>query len=88
MVLSAETSQPSDNLLSWNVTVATGLQIDVSLIFGNPIEVSQGETPDELLVRFKVGKWTDTDGLTLPPNLIKKVNLPTLLVSAGQALAL
>ena len=76
-MLSYEQSQISPNLHHWRVTSISPVKLSLRLTFENPLEVSQGDEPDNLLVRFKRGKFTDLDGLSLPPDLTKMANLPS-----------
>ena len=76
-MLSYEQSQISPNLHHWRVTSISPVKLSLRLTFENPFEVSQGDEPDNLLVRFKRGKFTDLDGLSLPPDLTKMANLPS-----------
>ena len=76
-LLSGVTGQISLDQLTWKVVSASTTKINLSLTYAGALTVSQGEVPDELVVLFKKGKFVDTDGLSLPPNLTKIANVPS-----------
>ena len=49
-MISGETKQPSDNMISWKLFSAEPTKLEIDLEFREPLEVSQGDIPDKLLI--------------------------------------
>ena len=65
-MLSSETETISDNLVGWAVSSVNSKEILVDLDFAEPLQVSQGDTQDLLLVYTEFGNFTDFNGVRLP----------------------
>ena len=58
-MLSAETGTMSENLTGWKVLEVKSKKITVQLMFLQPLLVSQGDKPDQLLIMINFGNFTD-----------------------------
>ena len=76
-MISGETKQLDDNLISWKLVSAEPSKLEIDLEFREPIEVSQGDLPDKLLIQIEMAQFKDEFGNNLPPGLLKETDLPT-----------
>ena len=61
---------------SWSITSLTSRQLTIKLEFIRPAEISQGGTPDILIVNVELSKFKAVDGQSLEESLMFKVFLP------------
>ena len=80
-MLSYETEEPTNNLEAWEVTSASATEININLSFKKPLEVSQGDKPDILLVQLDLSHFPDENDRHLPKGLLKEANLPAMISS-------
>ena len=64
------------NLMSWSITSVSEMLIRIELEFENPLEVSQGESPDTLVVQAELGEYLDQDELSLPDSVVRSKSIP------------
>ena len=88
MMLDADTEAPSENFRGWKVDTATQDRIEISLDFVKPIDVSQGDFPDKLLVMVKLSEFWDNNGMRLDPVIVTMNDLPPQIGSSAEAEAL
>ena len=50
VMISGKTKQPNDNMIGWKLISAEPTKLEVDLEFREPLEVSQGDIPDKLLI--------------------------------------
>ena len=50
MMLSGDEHMIDGNLVSWSITSVSPTLISIDLVFDSPLSVSQGDTPDILVV--------------------------------------
>ena len=60
-VLSEDSDSANQNL-DWELIDATEYGIEFKLVYKEPLEVSQGEIPDKLKLRFNLEQFTDEYG--------------------------
>ena len=75
------------NLTGWIVTNVTSSEIYIDLKFDQPLYVSLGDKPDQLLVQLNLDCFTDIDGEQLLPGLIKINDLPPQ-ISSNESLTI
>ena len=64
------------NLTNWTVSEASSKEIKIVLVFDQPLHVSQGEEPDQLLVVLNLDSFPDIYGRHLSPGLLKIKAIP------------
>ena len=62
--------------LTWNVIDWTPSQIDFSLNFTYPVNVSQNDEPDLLMMMLNIHDYTTNSGKYLPINAVLEVFIP------------
>ena len=60
--------------------------MELKLEFNQPIEVSQGDQPDFIVVQASLSEFPDENGNYLPDSFLKKMELPRMFTSHSQAL--
>ena len=50
--------------------------IGIELEFEFPLEVSQGDSPDTLVVQMELSEYLDQDGLSLPKRVVRSKSIP------------
>ena len=73
------------NLLNWTVTSVQQELIQIKLEFKQPLEVSQGDEPDYLVIQAQLSAFDDEFGQRLPESRIKRKDLPRMFASQSQA---
>ena len=58
----SEGSDSANQNLDWELIDATENGIEFKLVYKEPLEVSQGETPDKLKLRLNLEQFTDEYG--------------------------
>ena len=58
-MLSGDSLETDENLVSWNVTSVERRLIRLDLEFESPLEVSQGDNPDILVVQAQLSQYPD-----------------------------
>ena len=53
-MIKGDTGIPDDNLISWKLVSATSTSLEIELEFRAPIEVSQGDVLDKLLIQIEM----------------------------------
>ena len=76
-MISGETEEVDDNLIGWQIVSISSTNIDIDLEFEEPLEVSQADNPDKLLVKFNFEELIDENRNSLPTGIIKLIDLPT-----------
>ena len=76
MMLSGEDEAIDLNLLSWTIVKVTSQQIEISLKFERPLEVSQGDEPDKLLVQAGLSKFLDENLQRLEKSIVRMKEIP------------
>ena len=74
----------SENLRSWRITSITKTQLKISLRFFKPINVSQGDIKDSLLVFVNLRSFKDGNGVNFPRFLFLNEILPPQNPSADE----
>ena len=54
LMLSGDSLEIDDNLMSWEITDVTNKLIKVALEFAEPLKVSQGDSPDILVLQAQL----------------------------------
>ena len=49
-MVNGDTQLPDDNLISWKLSSVEPSKLDIDLEFRYPLQVSQGDVPDRLLL--------------------------------------
>ena len=62
--------------MSWNVTDYTSQSIHFMLRFSHPINISQSDEPDELLILLNLQNFTTTKGAPIPSNTVLRRLIP------------
>ena len=62
--------------LDWEINEATEEGIDFKLKYKDPLEVSQNEKPDKVLVTFNLASFTDEYGQSLGNDTTLEVEVP------------
>ena len=83
-MISFSTETIDENLFGWTVTDVSSRGITVRLNFTNPLQVSQGEKPDLILILVNFSNYTDVDRQNLP-EFSDIIELPRQMSSASQA---
>ena len=81
LMVSESEEEAVDNMIGWEVTSVTSTSMDVQMNFKKPIEVSQGDEADFIIVQGQLSDYRDVNGGSLPPSLIKKMELPRMFAS-------
>ena len=83
-MISFSTETIDENLFGWTVTDVSSREITVRLNFTKPLQVSQGEKPDLILIMVNFSNYTDVDRQNLP-EFSDIIELPRQMSSASQA---
>ena len=70
-VLHGDSKLESDNLRSWEIITVSKDQIEIKLDFFAPLQVSQGEEPDILMLQLQLSDFPDEKNGVLPPQVFK-----------------
>ena len=65
-----------ENLLSWTVVSVSSKLIEIDLEFDQPLNVSQGDSRDQLLIQLNLKHFPDENDLRLPASLVKTKEIP------------
>ena len=63
-------------LLSWSLESLTSRQMNIKLEFKNPVQISQGYTPDILILVIELSKFKDVNGQSLEENAMFRILIP------------
>ena len=88
MVIDQDEETVDLNFKSWSVKSVSSRKIQVDLEFEEPLEVSQGDYADLLVVQANFKEFKDENGNHLPESLVKKKDLPRMFGSKKSALAI
>ena len=58
-MLSGDEQKFDKNLVSWTISSVTSQLIVLDLEFDSPLQVSQGDSPDELVVQAQLSEYHD-----------------------------
>ena len=76
LMISGDTNEFDSNLLSWKLIELTPTLMKIEIVFERPLEVSQGERPDQIIVQVELSKYQDSNGLSLPCNVLRVKDIP------------
>ena len=65
--------------MTWNVTDITLRSIHFKLNFSHPLNISQSDQPDELLVLLNLHDYKTTKGASIPSNTVMRRLIPAQL---------
>ena len=76
-MLKGDSDEQNENLQDWQIVSVSSELIEIDLNFANPLEVSQGEAKDRLIVQVSLGQFPDENDNRLPisVNRIKEIPL-------------
>ena len=66
MMLSGETEEIDQNLKSWTVKSVYEKRINIELEFDQPLQVSQGDEPDKIVIQAGLSDFLDLNGKRIP----------------------
>ena len=72
-------------MIDWQVTSVESKLIELQLEFDKPLNVSQSELPDALLVQAMLSAFPDENGNFLPPAVMKRKEIPIQFPSQSEA---
>ena len=75
-MLSGDNETLEENLKSWSILSVSPNRISVSLDFESPLQVSQGEEPDKLIIEAKLSQYQDVHEQRLPFSVIRSKDIP------------
>ena len=61
----------------WELISLRADGVTLKVHFVNPVRVSAGEHPDLLLVQLELSEYKDVNGNSLPPSVVKVIDIPT-----------
>ena len=76
MMISGDTEEVDDNLTGWQLFSISSTKIEIDLEFEEPLEVSQGDSPDKLLLICNLEELKDENLNSMPPGIIKILDIP------------
>ena len=76
MMISGDTEEIDDNLIDWKLVSVDSEKLEIDLEFREPILVSQGDSPDRILIQIEMEGYKDENGNSLPPGLLKQKEIP------------
>ena len=77
--------ESNDQILQdWELTSLNGKEIKIKLTFVSPLKVSQGDSPDLLMVQLSMSEFKDAMGKNLPETVLKVLKIPRQLLSANE----
>ena len=76
------------NLLSWNIVSVGDKLIEIDLNFDQPLQVSQGDESDKLIVQVDLSQFPDEHGARLPISVNRIKDIPIQVKSKAEAEAI
>ena len=76
LMISGDTEEVDENLVDWQLVTIDPEKLEIDLEFREPIQVSQGENPDRILIQVEMEGYKDENGNSLPPGLLKQKEIP------------
>ena len=65
------------NFIAWSVVEITSLSMSIKLEFNKPLDVSQGDEKDKLIVKVAMSQFEDQNGNHLDSLLVFESDIPT-----------
>ena len=84
-MLSGDEEAVDENLISWSISEVTSKLIKLNLEFQKPLEVSQGDSPDTLVIQVELSQFQDKNGQKLPESVVRTKSIPLQIGSAAEA---
>lgn len=76
MLIDPEEEEWSDNLLDWTVTSLTSRDMSVKMSYKDPLAVSQGYIPHQMMAFLNFSNFTDSKGVPMPDFEFLVENVP------------
>ena len=88
LMLSGEDESVDPNLLSWTISKVTSQQISINLEFERPLEISQGDEPEKIVVQAGLSRYLDQNLQRLEKSIVRMKDVPRQIGSAAEAEAM
>ena len=88
MMLSGEDEAIDPNLLSWTINTVSSQLIEIKLEFERPLEISQGDEPEKLVVQAGLSRYLDQHLQRLEKSIVRMKDIPRQIGSASEAAAM
>ena len=76
-------------MIEWKLESSDSFGINIMLSFDDPLLVSKGEIPDQLMLQLKLGDLTaENSGASMPNSVIKYISIPTQMANLEEAKAI
>lgn len=84
-MLSGESESIDENLQSWQVVSISPTLIKVELEFKDPLQVSQGDTPDQVVIQAQLSQYPAENKLRLPASVVRSKDITPQIKSKAEA---